>query len=138
MQHTQARSALNEYNSVNLQGGIIDADPHRLIQMLYDGALTRLSTAKYAMNTGKTVDKGESISAAILIIEGLNGLLDHDVGGDIASNLSALYGYMTRTLVEANIHDDLNKLDEVSGLIKEVKSGWDEIKPGNMPHKEIA
>ncbi|MGV6852832.1 MAG: flagellar export chaperone FliS [bacterium] len=138
MQYTNARSALNEYNTVNLQGGIIDADPHRLIQMLYEGALTKLANAQAAMRTHKTADKGEAISSAILIIEGLNGLLDHDVGGDIATNLSALYGYMTRTLVDANVHDDMQKLEEVAGLIKEVKAGWDEISMQSARQQERA
>ncbi|MDD3517226.1 MAG: flagellar export chaperone FliS [Chromatiales bacterium] len=123
------RSALNAYRQVSVQGEVQEADPHRLIQMLFDGALERIATARICMQQGATADKGERISRAIEIIEGLRATLDRERGGPIADNLDGLYSYMTRRLLEANLHNDVERLDEVSGLLKEIKSGWDAVRP---------
>lgn len=119
--------ALKMYNTVGVQTGIEDASPHRLIQMLLDGAVDRVGKARFHMSKKETAAKGASIGMAISIIGGLRDSLDHDAGGTIADNLDSLYEYMTFRLTEANIHDDSEMLDEVSRLLGEIKSAWDGI-----------
>jgi flagellar protein FliS len=63
------------------------------------------------------------------IIQGLRSSLDKDKGGDIAENLDSLYEYMGRRLLEANVNNDIAILDEVYGLLAEIKQGWDGIPP---------
>lgn len=120
-------NAINQYNQVAVQSDIAYASPHRLIQMLMEGALEKISIAKGHMQRGETSAKGNTISWAISIINGLKMSLDLDTGGDIARNLDDLYDYMTRRLVDANIEDDAAILDEVSSLLVEIKSAWDVI-----------
>lgn len=103
------------------------ASPHQLVCMLMDGALERILQARAAMERQQTARKGERIGKAISIIDSLRASLDHDRGGDVASNLSALYEYMTRRLVHANLNNDRDALDEVLRLLKEIKAGWDGI-----------
>jgi flagellar protein FliS len=71
------RGALNQYSQVAVQSGISAGSPHRLIQMLMDGALERIATAKGHMERGEVAAKGEQISWAISIVEGLRVSLDH-------------------------------------------------------------
>ena len=73
--------------------------------------------------------KGKSITWAISIINGLRGSLNLEEGGDIARNLDDLYDYMVRRLLDANAASDAATLQEVAGLLGEVKSGWDAIPP---------
>ena len=119
--------ALKLYNTVGVQTGIEDASPYRLIQMLLDGALGKISRAKSHMKQNEIEEKGVSIGMAISIIGGLRDSLDHKAGGDIAANLDNLYEYMTYRLTEANIRNSHEILDEVSGLLVEIKSAWDGI-----------
>lgn len=126
------QQALNEYRN----GGVLaeangGADPHRLVQMLFEGALERIAVARGAMQGGNVALKGERISRTIDILEGLRVHLDLDKGGQMASNLEALYDYMQRRLTEANLRNDVAILDEVAGLLREVKAGWDGI-PAKM------
>jgi len=118
--------ALQQYHHADL-AEISEADPHRLIQMLLEGALQRIAIARGAMQQGDVVVKGERLSSALAIIEGLRIHLDRDRGGEIAANLEALYDYMQQRLLQANLRNDIEILDEVAGLIRQIKAGWDAI-----------
>lgn len=122
-----AMAALRQYQTVNTQAQVMDASPHRLIQMLMEGGLTRLAQARGAIERGQLAQKGELIGKAIGIVGGLREALNLELGGELALNLDRLYGYMTERLLEANRSGDAAILDEVSGLLREVKSGWDAI-----------
>jgi len=122
-------SALKEYAKINVQTGIENASPHRLIQMLIDGALAKLAQAKGHMRANSIAKKGEAISTAISIIGGLRDSLDHEKGGSIANNLEDLYEYMTYRLMEANLKNDVSIVDEVHDLLMEIKTAWDGISP---------
>lgn len=127
MSFGNVRSALNQYSQTAVQTGIESASPHRLIQMLMEGALAKIAVAKGHMERGEIRDKGQQIGCAISIIEGLKASLDHDKGGDIARNLEDLYLYMERRLIEANRGNDADLLDEVADLLKQIKEAWDAI-----------
>lgn len=122
-----AMTAMRQYQSVNTQAQAIEADPHRLIQMLLEGGLTRLAQARGAMQRDQVAEKGELISKAIGIVGGLRQALDMEKGGEIADNLDRLYEYMTTRLMEANLKNDPAIVEEVSELLREVKTGWDAI-----------
>ncbi|GLZ85916.1 B-type flagellar protein FliS [Metapseudomonas resinovorans] len=122
-----AMAALKQYQSVNTQAQAVDASPHRLIQMLMEGGLTRLAQAHGAIERGQLAQKGELIGKAIAIIGGLRDGLNFEQGGDIAANLDSLYEYMVSRLLEANLKSDAALVDEVAGLLRNVKTGWDGI-----------
>lgn len=122
-----AMTAMRQYQSVNTQAQAIEADPHRLIQMLLEGGLTRLAQARGAMERNQAAQKGELISKAIGIVGGLRQGLDMEKGGELAANLDRLYEYMTTRLMEANLKNDPAILEEVAELLREVKTGWDAI-----------
>ena len=122
-----AMVALKQYQSVNTQAQAVDASPHRLIQMLMEGGLTRIAQARGAMERQQTALKGELIGKAIAIIGGLRDGLDLQRGGELASNLDSLYQYMVSRLLDANMKNEAASLAEVAGLLRNVKSGWDAI-----------
>ncbi|GAB1258108.1 flagellar export chaperone FliS [Aurantivibrio plasticivorans] len=117
------------YSSMHVESRVEDASPHRLIQMLFEGALERIAQAKGAMQQNQTERKGILINKAVGIIGGLQGSLEDAGDGSLTANLDALYDYMIRRLTEANLKNDSAMLDEVSGLVGEIKSAWDEITP---------
>ena len=121
-------NGLQAYQRVNTQTSITDADPHKLIQLLYNGAIERINMAKARMQAKDFEGKGKLITKAIEIIGGLRSFLDFEKGGDLAEQLAGLYDYMERTLFEANARNDVAKLDEVSNLLRSIKEGWDGIR----------
>ncbi len=118
---------IKEYQSIGTQTSIVDADPHRLIQLLFEGATSRISAAKGHIERKEFDKKSNQINSAITIIGGLQESLNFDAG-ELAYNLERLYNYMIRRLFEANIRNDLAMLDEVNALLIQIKGAWDEIR----------
>lgn len=123
-----ARKNIDAYAQVNKYSGVTDASPHRLVQMLLDGALEKLAGVKYFLKRRELAKKGELIGQVIAIIGGLRSSLNIEAGGELAENLDRLYDYMERQLLQANLKNDESILDEVSSLLREIKAGWDAIR----------
>ena len=118
---------LAQYQQVNTHAGVEGANPHRLVQMLMEGALQRMAEAKGAILRQDVGGKGEALGKAIAIVGGLRDALNIDQGGQLAQNLDNLYDYMGRQLLLANQRNDEALIDEVVLLMRTVKSGWDGI-----------
>jgi len=123
--------ALRQYQQVNTHSGVAYASPHRLIQMLMEGALERIAVAKGCIQRQDIAAKGEQLGKAIDIIGGLRDGLNPEAGGEIAANLDALYDYLQRRLLQANLNSDITILDEVADLLRPIKEAWDTI--GEIP-----
>jgi flagellar secretion chaperone FliS len=122
-----AVAAMKQYKQVSVHSGIMDASPHRLVQMLMEGALEKIALARGYMANNEIANKGENIGKAIAIVDGLQASLNKDLGGEIAANLGHLYNYMQQRLVVANLRNDKSILDEVASLMADIKMGWDGI-----------
>src|SRR3954468_55548 len=117
-------SNLAAYQSAAAHGGVAAADPHKLIVMLMDGALERISTARGCMERNETSEKAKLLNRAVSIIGELRSSLDMSKGGPIAANLGDLYDHMCRQLMKANAENKLAPLDHVSTLLREIRGAW--------------
>ncbi len=134
---------IKTYESVGVESGVAAADPHKLIALLYQGALLAIANAKNGMLRNDIAAKGAAISKAISIIdEGLNASLDKKVGGELAHNLASLYEYMSMSLMVANMKNDMDALEEVSRLLTGLKGAWESIRqpvsPQTFEHAKVA
>lgn len=99
----------------------------KLVVMLYDGAIKFLKLAIKEIEAKNPEAKGKYISKAIDILYELNAVLDMEAGGEIAMNLRKLYLFMGRHLTQANIKQDIGKIEEVIKLLEELNQGWKAI-----------
>ncbi|EJN6960053.1 flagellar export chaperone FliS [Photobacterium damselae] len=121
------RGSLQAYKKVSVNAQLASASPHRIIQMLYAGAIERLIQGKAAMEQGNIAMKCERLSKALDIIMSLRDCLSMEEGGDIANNLDSLYDYMIRQVSTANAENQPEPIDEVITMLREIKSAWDQI-----------
>ena len=128
MSNYNPQEALKQYQKLGIGSEVSHASPHRLIQLLFEGALGRLAAAQGAMERGDIAVKGEMLGKAIGIVGGLRSSLDMEAG-EISERLDQLYEYINLRLLEASAQNDIDKVVEVIQLLKTVKSGWDEIGP---------
>lgn len=118
----------NVYAQMGLETGVVAASPNKLVVMLYEGAISACRQAVGFMQQQDIQRKGEMLSKAILIIEsGLRLSLDKKAGGAIAQSLDDLYGYMTQRLTKGNIRNQAEYVEEVIGLLTELKQAWEAI-----------
>ena len=117
-------NALHQYQSVSAQTSVVDVDRHKLIQLLFDGALERINMASARIQAKDYEGKNKLINKSIEIISGLRSFLDMDKGQELAKNLRGLYEYCEWRLLQANIKNDTEMLEEVASHIKKVREGW--------------
>ena len=129
--------ALASYGDVKVSTGVSGADSVQLIQMLFDGLIESLSTARGHMERGAISEKSKALARAGRIVVGLQGALDFEKGGDIARNLNDLYSYITRRLFHVNANNDLEALKEVHNLMNEIRTAWLQV-PSLVPGSQRA
>lgn len=123
-----ASSPSQAYAKVGVETGVMAANPHKLILMLFDGALVSIATATGAMKAGQIAEKGQAVSKAIdIVANGLKASLDFETGGELAPRLAALYDYICDRLLFANLRNDPAALSEAASLLRELKGAWEEI-----------
>ena len=121
---------LSAYAEAGIAAKVQTASPHLLILLLFEGAASAISMARLHLEQNDVAQRGKHISQAINIISNvLKVSLDMETGGKLAEQLAALYDYMCRRLIAANIGNDAAALDEVARLLEEIHSAWREIGP---------
>jgi flagellar protein FliS len=106
---------------------VVTADPKRLVLMCYEGAIDSLKIGKQKIVEKKYEEKGKNIAKARDIISELKSSLNFEEGGTIASNLDSLYNYMLRRIIEADLANDVQAMDDVIGMLGDLKSAWEEV-----------
>lgn len=124
-----ANRGIQAYKKDSIKSDLAGADPHRIIQLLMQGALERLALAKGCIERRDLEEKAKVLTRAIEIINALKDSLDRSYNPELADNLDALYDYMTFRITEASAQLDNSIIDEVMGLLLQIKGAWDQISP---------
>jgi flagellar biosynthetic protein FliS len=115
------------YAQIGVESAVMSASQSQLVTMLFDGALSALIRARLFMQDNQLEGKGLSLSKAINIIEnGLKVGLDEASKDELTQNMLALYAYMVRRLLQANLHNDVAAVEEVEGLLRNIADAWKE------------
>jgi flagellar secretion chaperone FliS len=112
-----------------LETEVLSADPVKLIDMLYRGALEAISAARRSLDRGEILDRSRQIVKAFEIVHELSRSLDHEKGGEIAGKLSDLYIYMQARLMDANMQQSAAPLVEVETLLAVLLEAWRTVSP---------
>ena len=121
-----------QYKLIDTETGVVDADPHHLIAMLFKGALEKLAVAKGCMQRNEIAAKGEALTQTIGIVGGLLDSVDSEAGdGALAKNLTELYYFVTQRVTDANVNHDIQSLEEAINVLKQLESAWLEIAPSS-------
>ncbi|MCV2401494.1 flagellar export chaperone FliS [Marinomonas sp. C2222] len=122
---------IQAYRKDSLKSDLASADPHRVIQLLMQGALEKLALGKGCIERSDWEGKSTSLTRAVEIINALKDALDRDVNPELVDNLDMLYEYMTMRITEASVSKDISIIDQVMGLLLQIKGAWDQITPAD-------
>ncbi|BAT35405.1 flagellar export chaperone FliS [Escherichia albertii] len=115
------------YAQIGVESAVMSASQQQLVTMLFDGVLSALVRARLFMQDNNPQGKGASLSKAINIIEnGLRVSLDEESQDELTQNLIALYSYMVRRLLQANLRNDVSAVEEVESLMRNIADAWKE------------
>ena len=128
MTNAYMRQASAMYQQTRAEGRVEGADPHQLIAMLLDGAIERIAQARVHLQRGDVPAKGAVVTKAVAIVGELRASLNHEAGGSVAQRLDALYDYINRRLLFAQLNNDDQALAECAGLLEPVRDGWNGIR----------
>jgi flagellar protein FliS len=115
---------MNAYVNQYQNNQILNASPEQILILLYDGSIRFCRQAIHAMDEGNRLVQAEKISRAMAIVCEFANTLNHEVGGEIATDLDALYSFMTRELTRANVQNDRKALETVEDLLTGLRSTW--------------
>jgi flagellar protein FliS len=107
-----------------LEAEVMNADPVKLVRLLYRGAIDAVVLARRHLASGAIRDRSKSIIKAWEILQELTQSLDHGRGGELSQNLANLYTYMQTRLMEANSLQSERPLQEVQDLLTTLLEGW--------------
>jgi len=131
---------MNAYSQYQ-QNQVLSASPEQILIMLFDGAIRFTRQAIAALDEDNLTGFYHGITKSMAIITEFSNSLDHSVGGEIAENLDALYNFMIRELIQANLHKDGEKLRVVERLLVDLRATWGEAvtlnKQGQMAANKI-
>ena len=122
-----AAKGTQAYAQIGVESAVMSASQQQLVTMLFDGVLSALVRARLFMQDNNLQGKGASLSKAINIIEnGLRVSLDEESQDELTQNLIALYSYMVRRLLQANLRNDVSAVEEVESLMRNIADAWKE------------
>ncbi|EFN4853330.1 flagellar export chaperone FliS [Escherichia coli] len=122
-----AAKGTQAYAQIGVESAVMSASQQQLVTMLFDGVLSALVRARLFMQDNNQQGKGVSLSKAINIIEnGLRVSLDEESKDELTQNLIALYSYMVRRLLQANLRNDVSAVEEVETLMRNIADAWQE------------
>lgn len=124
---SRAHRASTMYSKVGLETDVLNASPHRLVGLLFDGLFDAMSQARGAIEARNTELKNRALTRAVRILdEGLKAALNLD-SGSLATDLRDLYAYMCMRLTHANLHADSAAIEECQRLLSPVREAWSAI-----------
>jgi flagellar protein FliS len=118
------------YVNLGVQTDVLNADPHRLVLILFDGALYAIQRAKGFLASGSIAQKCQALSQACEIVDnGLRVSVDPSHDRQFATRLISLYNYVTMRLLQANLRNDPKALDEAAQILSGLRGAWVQIAP---------
>ena len=127
------KSGIQAYAQVSVESAVLSASPHQLVVLLFDGALSAMKKSVILIEQGDIPGKGQALGKAINIISnGLQSGLNTEGGGELPTNHDGLCASWTRRLLQANIHNDIDAINEVMELLNNIADAWKEIGPNSQ------
>ncbi len=130
--------AYNNGHDAYLESKVLSADPIELVHLLYQACMEAVRDARHQLSEGRIMERSRAINRACEITFELSAALDQERGGELAARLAALYNYMRRRMIEANLHQADEPLAEVLGLLNTLGEAWEAIRPTEpLPQPEV-
>lgn len=127
MNQLRQKQFAQQYANNFVETSVSEATPHKLVEMLYEGAIRHLKVSKVFIEQKNYEKKVFHLNKALAIINGLKAGVDLEKGGEVADNLYALYDYCYRTTFSASLENNIEKVDEVLEVFVGLSESWKQM-----------
>ncbi len=103
------------------------ANPLQLVVILYDGAIQALKEAREHIRRKDIGNRARCLNRSVAFISELQASLNFNSSGDIAGSLNRLYDFMKQGIFKAGLEQRVEPLDQVIGLLENLRSAWGEL-----------
>lgn len=118
------------YRKVGVESLVLSADPHKLVLILFDGAINAIDLGRAHMAAGRVSEKCRTLSKALEIVdEGLCASVDRKAGGPLGDRLVQLYRFVAMRLLQANLRNDAKALEDARSILAGLRAAWIQIAP---------
>jgi flagellar protein FliS len=121
------RDAIKAYQTAEQDFLVEGADPHNLVQILFNQLLLSMEWSREALERKDLAAKSEHLTKALTIVHVLTTSLDFERGGEVAQSLEHLYVWARRKLIEASFQNSIPAINEVHEAISEISVAWNSI-----------
>jgi len=117
------------YKDISIETEVLDASPHRLVQMMYEKCIDGIQISRHLMHENDVPKKCQAITKVIDIITYLKLTLNMDdpEAKKLSQHLMVVYDYIEHQLFLANMKNDPVHLDNALVNLKKIKAAWDAI-----------
>lgn len=117
----------DSYRMIDLESKAASSSPYELVLVLFDGLLDELARARGHIEHKRYQQKGRSLEKCLNILNGLNGALDYENGGETVQGLARLYDYCIYRLSDVSVSLEVAGIDEVVRLLGILREGWEGV-----------
>lgn len=121
-------AAARAYSQIGVTSRVTTADPHQLIQILFDEALADLAKGKRAMEARDFAAKSRFLSQAATIVSALEASLDHTRGGDISVSLAIVYKFARSRILRGAARNDTAMIEAARAALADIATAWRQIR----------
>lgn len=114
--------AMNNPQQTYQLNKLTTASPGELTLMLYNGCLKFIKQAKNAIEQGNIQERNRNLQRAQDIVRELMVTLKTDT--ELGKNMLALYDFILRQLIEANMENNLEKLKIAEEFVTDFRDTW--------------
>jgi flagellar protein FliS len=119
---------VSAYQSVAAHGSVAAADPHRLVLLLLEGALSRINLARACNDRAERQERNRHLERAVAIVGELRACLDL-TQGPLARNLDDLYDFVMRQLMLGQLTNDPRGISGAASVLQEIRLAWAALAP---------
>ena len=105
---------------------VLSASPARLTVLLFEHLEVVMRRAQTAIRNDAIEQRVENLGRAREIVSELLGTLDLERGGDIALDLSMLYGFVLGELLDVGMKRDAIRLGRLIGIVNTLSTAFSE------------
>ena len=115
-----ASAADNPY----LRDAVMTATAEQLQLMLYDGAIRYATQARDALTAKNFEEAYDLLARAQAIIVEMQSGLNYEVNRELCERVGAIYGFLYRKLVDANVNHDVVAIDDALKVLRIERETW--------------